>query len=55
MPPVPLVAPPLDICVVGGSGDFFMARGIATIRTDTFQDGDYFRLQMDIKLYECYK
>ncbi|GJU67543.1 dirigent protein 6-like protein [Tanacetum coccineum] len=26
-----------DLSVVGGTGDFFMARGIATIRTDTFQ------------------
>ncbi|KAF8413266.1 hypothetical protein HHK36_001242 [Tetracentron sinense] len=42
-----------DISVVGGTGDFFMARGIATFRTDTFQGADYFRLQMDIKLYEC--
>ncbi|KAL6280505.1 hypothetical protein ACE6H2_017386 [Prunus campanulata] len=32
-----------DLSVVGGTGDFFMARGIAT-----------FRLKMDIKLYECY-
>ncbi|GJW61430.1 plant disease resistance response protein [Tanacetum coccineum] len=43
-----------DLSVVGGTGDFFMARGIATIRTDTFQGADYFRLEMDIKLYECY-
>ncbi|XP_010273520.1 PREDICTED: dirigent protein 5-like [Nelumbo nucifera] len=43
-----------DISVVGGTGDFFMARGICTLRTDTFQGNAYFRLQMDIKLYECY-
>ncbi|KAF5205617.1 Dirigent protein [Thalictrum thalictroides] len=43
-----------DLSVVGGTGDFFMTRGIATFRTDTFQGSDYFRLQMDIKLYECY-
>ncbi|CAL5061414.1 unnamed protein product [Urochloa decumbens] len=43
-----------DISVVGGTGDFFMARGVATLRTDTFQGLYYFRLQMDIKLYECY-
>ncbi|CAK9163016.1 unnamed protein product [Ilex paraguariensis] len=43
-----------DLSVVGGTGDFFMARGIATFRTDTFQGDAYFRLQMDIKLYECY-
>ncbi|KAK3021889.1 hypothetical protein RJ639_047393 [Escallonia herrerae] len=43
-----------DLSVVGGTGDFFMARGIATFQTDTFQGADYFRVQMDIKLYECY-
>lgn len=43
-----------DFSVVGGTGDFFMARGIATIHTDTFQGDYYFRLKMDIKLYECY-
>ncbi|XP_058100309.1 dirigent protein 5-like [Magnolia sinica] len=43
-----------DISVVGGTGDFFMARGIATLSTDTFQGTAYFRLRMDIKLYECY-
>ncbi|KAI3897102.1 hypothetical protein MKW98_015798 [Papaver atlanticum] len=42
-----------DISVVGGTGDFFMTRGIATLRTDAVQ-GLYFRLKMDIKLYECY-
>ncbi|KAI5008229.1 hypothetical protein ZWY2020_009277 [Hordeum vulgare] len=40
-----------DFSVVGGTGDFFMARGIATIRTDVTEG---FRLKMDIKLYECY-
>ncbi|KAI3756397.1 hypothetical protein L1987_56217 [Smallanthus sonchifolius] len=43
-----------DLSVVGGTGDFFMTRGIATIRGDAIQGFDYFRLQMDIKLYECY-
>ncbi|KAL6657527.1 hypothetical protein ACP70R_005307 [Stipagrostis hirtigluma subsp. patula] len=43
-----------DISVVGGTGDFFMARGVATLRTDSFEGSYYFRLQMDIKLYECY-
>ncbi|CAI9291143.1 unnamed protein product [Lactuca saligna] len=43
-----------DLSVVGGTGDFFMARGIATFRTDAVQGDYYFRLQMDIKLYECY-
>uniref|UniRef100_A0A0D9X250 Dirigent protein n=1 Tax=Leersia perrieri TaxID=77586 RepID=A0A0D9X250_9ORYZ len=43
-----------DISVVGGTGDFFMSRGVATLRTDAVEGFVYFRLQMDIKLYECY-
>ncbi|VAH43438.1 unnamed protein product [Triticum turgidum subsp. durum] len=43
-----------DISIVGGTGDFFMARGVATIHTDAIEGLYYFRLQMDIKLYECY-
>uniref|UniRef100_A0A0D9XIC7 Dirigent protein n=1 Tax=Leersia perrieri TaxID=77586 RepID=A0A0D9XIC7_9ORYZ len=44
-----------DISVVGGTGDFFMTRGIATLSTDEASAGlEYFRLKMDIKLYECY-
>ncbi|KAK1678514.1 hypothetical protein QYE76_039362 [Lolium multiflorum] len=43
-----------DISVVGGTGDFFMARGIATLSTDALEGLHYFRLRMDIKLYECY-
>ncbi|XP_026443304.1 dirigent protein 5-like [Papaver somniferum] len=43
-----------DISVVGGTGDFFMTRGIATLKTDAAQGFAYFRLKMDIKLYECY-
>lgn len=43
-----------DLSVVGGTGDFFMTRGIVTLRTDIVQGPTYFRLQMDIKLYECY-
>ncbi|XP_044335534.1 dirigent protein 6-like [Triticum aestivum] len=43
-----------DFSVVGGTGDFFVALGIATIRTDAIEGLYYFRLQMDIKLYECY-
>ena len=43
-----------DLSVVGGTGDFFMTKGIATIQNDTKQGIKYFRLKMDIKLYECY-
>ncbi|KAL8103151.1 hypothetical protein AgCh_027622 [Apium graveolens] len=43
-----------DLSVVGGTGDFFMTRGIATFSTDTFEGFSYFRIKMDIKLYECY-
>ncbi|KAJ1291929.1 hypothetical protein BS78_02G353900 [Paspalum vaginatum] len=43
-----------DSSVVGGTGDFFVARGVATISTDSFEGSFYFRLKMVIKLYECY-
>ncbi|KAK7251393.1 hypothetical protein RIF29_34544 [Crotalaria pallida] len=43
-----------DLSVVGGTGDFFLTRGIATFETEEVQDINYFRLKMDIKLYECY-
>ena len=43
-----------DLSVVGGTGDFFMCRGIATFETDEVEGTKYFRLKMDIKLYECY-
>lgn len=46
--------PTRDIPVVGGTGDFFMTRGIATVSTETFEGAAYFRLHMDVKLYECY-
>ncbi|KAK8603764.1 hypothetical protein V6N13_096234 [Hibiscus sabdariffa] len=38
-----------DLSVVGGTGDFFMARGIATFQTMTMEGAKYFRLKMDIK------
>nr|DAD19104.1 TPA_asm: hypothetical protein HUJ06_020567 [Nelumbo nucifera] len=50
----PLMHKTRDISVVGGTGDFFMARGIATIMTDAFEGEVYFRLRVDIKLYECW-
>ncbi|KAK2664198.1 hypothetical protein Ddye_002772 [Dipteronia dyeriana] len=43
-----------DFSVVGGTGDFFMARGIAAIITDYVLGLEYFRLKMNTKLYECY-
>ncbi|KAI3977054.1 hypothetical protein MKX01_032169 [Papaver californicum] len=43
-----------DISVVGGTGDFLMTRGIATLKTEAAQGFVYFRLRLDIKLYECY-
>ncbi|KAF8775749.1 hypothetical protein HU200_004264 [Digitaria exilis] len=50
----PVLEKTRDLSVVGGTGDFFMARGVATLRTDNIQGLYYFRLQMDIKLYDCY-
>ncbi|KAI9108471.1 hypothetical protein K1719_020662 [Acacia pycnantha] len=43
-----------DISVVGGTGDFFMARGIATLVTDAFEGEGHFRLRVHIHLYECW-
>uniref|UniRef100_A0A0E0QBS9 Dirigent protein n=1 Tax=Oryza rufipogon TaxID=4529 RepID=A0A0E0QBS9_ORYRU len=43
-----------DISVVRGTSDFFMSRGVATLRADAVEGFTYFRLLMDIKLYECY-
>ncbi|XP_057857733.2 dirigent protein 5 [Cryptomeria japonica] len=40
--------------VVGGTGDFLMARGVCTITTDEVEPITYFRLLMNITLYECY-
>ncbi|OVA01882.1 Plant disease resistance response protein [Macleaya cordata] len=50
----PIMVNKRDISVVGGTGDFFMARGIATVSTDAFEGEVYFRLCVDIKLYECW-
>lgn len=43
-----------DMSVVGGTGDFLMTRGIATLTTDTFQGEAYFHLRLNITLYECH-
>lgn len=50
----PLMNKTRDISVIGGTGDFFMTRGIATLMTDAFEGDVYFRLRVDIKLYECW-
>lgn len=50
----PLMNKTRDISVIGGTGDFFMARGVATLMTDAFEGEVYFRLRVDIKLYECW-
>lgn len=50
----PIMNKTRDISVIGGTGDFFMARGIATLMTDAFEGAVYFRLRVDIKLYECW-
>lgn len=51
----PLMNKTREISVIGGTGDFFMARGIAVLQTDAFEGDVYFRLKVDIKLYECWK
>ncbi|KAF3650810.1 Disease resistance response protein [Capsicum annuum] len=51
----PLMNKTRDISIIGGTGDFFMARGIATLRTDAFEGSVYFRLHVHVKLYECWK
>ncbi|XP_010435306.1 PREDICTED: dirigent protein 13-like [Camelina sativa] len=43
-----------DVTVVGGTGDFIMTRGIATLTSEAVEGNTYFRVKMDIKLYECY-
>ncbi|XP_038688035.1 disease resistance response protein 206-like [Tripterygium wilfordii] len=50
----PILVKARDISVVGGTGDFFMHRGIATLMTDAFEGEVYFRLRVDIKFYECW-
>ncbi|KAK9277400.1 hypothetical protein L1049_006943 [Liquidambar formosana] len=50
----PIMQKMRDISVVSGTGDFFMHRGVATIMTDAFEGEVYFRLRVDINLYECW-
>ncbi|KAK4422552.1 Disease resistance response protein [Sesamum alatum] len=49
----PILSKTRDISVIGGTGDFRMSRGIATLATDAYEGEVYFRLRCDIKLYEC--
>ncbi|WCJ19995.1 Disease resistance-responsive (dirigent-like protein) family protein [Euphorbia peplus] len=46
--------PPRDISIVGGTGDFFMHTGIATVLTDAFEGDVYFSLKLHIKFYNCW-
>lgn len=50
----PILTTYRDVSVVGGTGDFLMAKGIATISTDAYQIDAYFCLCVNITLYECY-
>ncbi|GMJ04425.1 dirigent protein 5 [Hibiscus trionum] len=50
----PMMNKTRDISVVGGTGDFFMHRGVATLMTDSFEGEVYFRLRVDINFYECW-
>ncbi|KAF8013350.1 hypothetical protein BT93_I1250 [Corymbia citriodora subsp. variegata] len=43
-----------NLSIVGGTGDFFMARGILEIETDAAIPYEYYQLKMNVKLYECY-
>ncbi|KAL9250810.1 Dirigent protein-like protein, partial [Drosera capensis] len=49
----PVLKKKRDVSIVGGTGDFFMARGVATLMTDAFEGEVYFRLRVHVKLYEC--
>ncbi|CAK8579272.1 unnamed protein product [Lathyrus sativus] len=50
----PLMNKTRDISVIGGTGDFFMTRGVATLSTDAIEGEVYFRLRVEINLYECW-
>ncbi|XP_057969311.1 dirigent protein-like [Malania oleifera] len=53
----PILMKSRNLSVVGGTGDFVMTKGIATIATlriDSVEWGLSFRLLIDIKLYECW-
>ncbi|KAJ9549853.1 hypothetical protein OSB04_022396 [Centaurea solstitialis] len=50
----PIMVKSRDISVIGGTGDFLMHRGVATVMTDAYEGDVYFRLRVDIKFYECW-
>ncbi|CAN1189597.1 Dirigent protein [Linum perenne] len=50
----PLMNKTRDVSIVGGTGDFFMHRGVATIMTDSYEGEVYFRLRVDMKFYDCW-
>ncbi|CAN1778407.1 Disease resistance response protein 206 [Linum perenne] len=50
----PIMNKTRDVSIVGGTGDFFMHRGVATIMTDAYEGDVYFRLRVDMKFYECW-
>ncbi|XP_073053943.1 disease resistance response protein 206-like [Primulina eburnea] len=50
-----ILTPTRHISVIGGTDDFFMHRGIASFTTDAVEGEVYFRLRIEIKLYECWK
>ncbi|CAN0841098.1 Disease resistance response protein 206 [Linum grandiflorum] len=43
-----------DLVITGGTGDFFMHRGIATMSSVTHEGDVYFSARFDIKFYECW-
>ncbi|KAI4376131.1 hypothetical protein MLD38_013922 [Melastoma candidum] len=52
--PDPIMNKTRDIYVIGGTGDFQMARGITTLMAGEFELPVYFHHRVDIKLYECW-
>ena len=50
----PLMNKTRDFLVVGGTGDFFMTRGVASPMIDAFEGDVYFGLRVDVQLYECW-
>ncbi|XP_027114972.1 disease resistance response protein 206-like [Coffea eugenioides] len=53
--PDPILNQTRIVSITSGTGDFFMARGIAILTTDAYEGNYYFRLRVDIKLHECWE